>query len=72
LHTGECELREDDVAGIAVHIAARVMAAAGPGEVLASSTVKDLIVGSGLGFADRGPHKLKGVADEWRLYALER
>jgi class 3 adenylate cyclase len=72
LHTGECELREDDVAGIAVHIAARVMDQAGPGEVLASSTVKDLVIGSGLRFSDRGPHELKGVDDEWRLYALER
>jgi class 3 adenylate cyclase len=72
LHTGECELREDDVAGIAVHIAARVMHEAGPGEVLASSTVKDLVIGSGLRFSDRGPHALKGVEDEWRLYALER
>jgi class 3 adenylate cyclase len=72
VHTGECELRDDDVAGIAVHIAARVMNAAGPGEVLASSTVKDLVIGSGLRFADRGAHTLKGVEDEWRLYALER
>ncbi|HEY3729040.1 MAG TPA: alpha/beta fold hydrolase [Solirubrobacteraceae bacterium] len=72
LHTGECELREDDVGGIAVHIAARVMDAAGPGEVLASSTVKDLVIGSGLRFVDRGPHVLRGVDDEWHLYALER
>jgi class 3 adenylate cyclase len=59
------------VAGIAVHIAARVMAAAGPGEVLASSTVKDLVVGSGLRFSDRGPHALRGVEDEWRLFAVQ-
>jgi class 3 adenylate cyclase len=72
VHTGECELREDDVAGIAVHIAARVMNEAGAGEVLASSTVKDLVIGSGLRFADRGPHSLRGVEDPWRLYALER
>ncbi len=72
VHTGECELREDDVTGIAVHIAARVMAQARPGEVLASSTVKDLVVGSGLSFADRGAHTLRGVPDPWRLYALER
>ena len=72
VHTGECELRDDDVAGIAVHIASRVMHEAGPGEVLASSTVKELVVGSGLKFADRGPHTLKGVHDEWRLYALQR
>jgi class 3 adenylate cyclase len=71
VHTGEAELRADDVAGIAVHIAARVMAEAGPGEVLASSTVKDLVVGSGLRFADRGAHALKGVEDEWRLFAVE-
>ncbi len=72
LHTGECELREDDVRGIAVHIASRVMHAAAPGEVLASSTVKDLVVGSGLRFVDRGNHSLRGVEDEWHLYALAR
>jgi class 3 adenylate cyclase len=71
VHTGECELRPDDVTGIAVHIAARVMDAAGPGEVLASSTVKDLVIGSGLRFADRGAHALRGVEEPWRLYALE-
>jgi class 3 adenylate cyclase len=69
LHTGECELRPADIGGIAVHIAARVMALAGPGEVLTSSTVKDLVVGSGLSFADRGMHALKGVPDEWHVYA---
>jgi class 3 adenylate cyclase len=72
LHTGECELRAGDVTGIAVHIASRVMGLAGPGEVLASSTVKELVVGSGLRFADRGAHALRGVDDEWRLYALDR
>jgi class 3 adenylate cyclase len=72
LHTGECELRDDDVAGIAVHIASRVMHEAGPSEVLTSSTVKELVAGSGLRFADRGAHALRGVEDEWRLYALER
>jgi class 3 adenylate cyclase len=72
LHTGECELSADDVTGIAVHIASRVMRTAGPGEVLASSTVKDLVVGSGLEFRDRGPHALRGVPDEWHLYALAR
>ena len=72
LHTGECELVGNDVAGIAVHIGARVMEQAQPGEVLASSTVKDLVVGSGLRFADRGVHSLRGVPDQWRLYALER
>ncbi len=72
LHTGECELVGNDVAGLAVHIGARVMAAADPGEVLASSTVRDLVVGSGLQFEDRGAHALKGVPDEWHLYALSR
>lgn len=72
VHTGECELVAGDVAGIAVHITARVMELAEPGEVLASSTVKDLVVGSGLRFADRGEHALRGVPDRWRLYALER
>jgi class 3 adenylate cyclase len=71
LHTGECELRSDDVSGIAVHIASRVMHEAEPREVLASSTVKDLVVGSGLRFADRGAHALRGVDGEWRLYALD-
>jgi class 3 adenylate cyclase len=72
LHTGECELLDNDVAGIAVHIGARVMDRAQPGEVMASSTVKDLVAGSGLRFADRGVQALPGVPDEWRLYALER
>jgi class 3 adenylate cyclase len=72
VHTGECELLDDDVAGIAVHIGARVMERAGPGEVLASSTVKDLVFGSGLRFSDRGVHALRGVPDEWRLFALDR
>jgi class 3 adenylate cyclase len=72
LHTGECELVGGDVAGMAVHIGARVMAQAQAGEVLASSTVKDLVVGSELEFEDRGSHALKGVTDEWRLYALAR
>ena len=71
LHTGECELIGDDVGGIAVHIAARIRAAAGPDEVLVSSTVKDLVAGSRLGFVDRGTQRLKGVPDEWRLYAVE-
>jgi class 3 adenylate cyclase/pimeloyl-ACP methyl ester carboxylesterase len=72
LHTGECELVGGDVAGIAVHIGARVMACADAGEVVASSTVKDLVVGSGLRFSDRGLHTLRGVPDQWRLYTLER
>jgi pimeloyl-ACP methyl ester carboxylesterase len=71
LHTGECELMENDVGGIAVHIGARVMAEAGSGEVLVSSTVKDLVAGSGLEFEDRGSHRLKGLPDEWRLYAVK-
>ena len=70
LHTGECELRGDDVAGMAVHIGARVGSTAGPSEVLVSSTVKDLVVGSGIEFADRGPAELKGVPGEWRLFAV--
>jgi class 3 adenylate cyclase len=61
----------DDIGGIAVHIAARVTAAAGPDEVLVSSTVKDLVAGSRLRFADRGAHSLKGVPDEWRLYTVQ-
>lgn len=69
LHTGECELMGDDVGGIAVHIGARVAAKAAAGEVLVSSTVKDLVVGSGIAFADRGAHALKGAPGEWRLYA---
>jgi class 3 adenylate cyclase/alpha-beta hydrolase superfamily lysophospholipase len=70
LHTGECELRNGDVGGIAVHIGARVAGMAGPGEVLVSGTVKDLVVGSGLEFADRGMHSLKGAPGEWRVYAV--
>jgi class 3 adenylate cyclase len=70
LHTGEIELRGDDIGGIAVHIGARVSALAGPGEVLVSSTVKDLVAGSGITFADRGSHVLKGVPDEWRVFAV--
>jgi class 3 adenylate cyclase len=67
VHTGEVELRGDDVAGLAVHIGARVAALAGPSEVLVSSTVRDLTVGSGLEFEDAGTHSLKGVPGEWRL-----
>jgi len=69
IHTGECELDGEKVRGIAVHTGARVAALAGPGEVLISQTVKDLTAGSGLEFADRGVHELKGVPGEWRLYA---
>jgi class 3 adenylate cyclase len=71
LHSGECELIGDGVAGIAVHIGARVASKAAPGEILVSSTVKDLVAGSGIRFSDRGTHKLKGVAGEWRLYAVD-
>jgi class 3 adenylate cyclase len=71
LHTGECEQAGDDIRGIAVNIGARVGATAGPGEVLVSQTVKDLVAGSGLGFEDRGEHELKGVPGSWRLYAVE-
>ena len=70
LHTGEIELRGDDVAGVAVHIGARVSALAGPGEVLVSSTVKDLVAGSGIEFEERGEHELKGVPGSWKLYAV--
>jgi class 3 adenylate cyclase len=70
LHTGEIELRGADIGGIAVHIGQRVSALAGPGEVLVSSTVKDLVAGSGIAFADRGSHVLKGLADEWRVFAV--
>ncbi len=72
LHTGECEMTDDDVGGIAVHIGARVAALAGAGEVLVSSTVKDLVAGSGLRFSDCGSKALKGVPGEWRIFAVER
>jgi class 3 adenylate cyclase len=72
LHTGECELMDEDVGGLAVHIAARVAASAGPGEVVVSSTVKDLVAGSGITFADRGLHSLKGIPDEWRLFTVDQ
>ena len=71
LHTGECEMMDDKISGIAVHIGARVMGKTGPGEVLVSSTVKDLVAGSGLRFKDRGVHELKGVPGEWHLFAVE-
>ena len=69
VHTGECERIGGKLSGIAVHIAARVAATAGPGEVLVSQTVKDLVAGSGIEFDDRGVHELKGVPDAWRLFA---
>lgn len=71
LHTGECELRGDNVGGIAVHIGARVAAKAGASEILVSRTVRDLVVGSGLEFADRGEHELKGVPGTWQLFSVE-
>ncbi len=70
LHTGECEIRGDDIGGIAVHIGARVSALARPNDVLVSSTLRDLVIGSGLEFEDRGTHTLKGVPGEWRLFAV--
>jgi class 3 adenylate cyclase len=70
LHTGECEVRGDDIGGIAVHIGARVSALAGPNEVLVSSTLRDLVIGSGLEFDDRGAHELKGVPGVWSLFAV--
>ena len=70
LHTGECEVRGDDIGGIGVHIGARVSALAGANDVLVSSTLRDLVIGSGLEFEERGSHKLKGVPGEWRLFAV--
>ena len=70
LHTGECEVRGDDIGGIGVHIGARVSALAGPNEVLVSSTLRDLVIGSGLAFEERGTHALKGVPGEWRVFAV--
>jgi class 3 adenylate cyclase len=70
LHTGECEVRGDDIGGIAVHIGARVSALAGPNDVLVSSTLRDLVIGSGLEFDERGAHELKGVPGDWHLFAV--
>ena len=70
LHTGECEVRGDDIGGIAVHIGARVSALAGPNDVLVSSTLRDLVIGSGLEFEERGAHALKGVPGEWHILAV--
>ena len=70
LHTGECERRGDDLGGLAVHIAARVNALAAPSEVLVTSTVRDLVVGSGIRFAERGEHTLRGVPGPWKLFAV--
>jgi pimeloyl-ACP methyl ester carboxylesterase len=71
VHTGECEVMGDNVGGIAVHTGARIMAQAAPGGVLVSGTVKDLVSGSGIGFADAGVHALKGIPGEWRLHAAQ-
>jgi len=71
LHTGECEVQGDKVSGIAVHMGARVCEAAEPNQVLVTSTVKDLVAGSGLRFQDQGAHELKGIPDTWRLYAVD-
>ena len=70
IHTGEIELLPDDIAGVGVHIGSRIAALAGPGEVFVSSTVKDLVAGSGIAFDDRGSHVLKGIPDPWRVYAV--
>ncbi len=70
LHTGECEVRDNDLAGIAVHIGARIGGLAQPGEVLVSTTVKDLVIGSGIEFSNRGEHDLKGVPGTWKLFAV--
>ena len=70
VHTGECEIMGDKLGGIAVHIGSRVAGKAAPGEIMVSQTVKDLVAGSGLSFGERGPHTLKGVPGEWRLYAF--
>jgi class 3 adenylate cyclase len=70
LHTGEVELMGNDIGGVAVHIGARVSALAAPGEVLVTRTVVDLVTGSGVEFADRGEHELKGVPGTWHLYSV--
>jgi class 3 adenylate cyclase len=72
LHTGECELIDGKVGGIAVHIGARIASLAQPGEVLVSSTVKDLVAGSGIEFVDRGEHQLKGISEPWHLFTVAR
>ena len=72
IHTGECELLDADIGGIAVHIAARILGHAGAGEILVSRTVRDLVVGSGTGFEDRGSVELRGVPGTWQLLAVDR
>jgi class 3 adenylate cyclase/pimeloyl-ACP methyl ester carboxylesterase len=71
IHTGECEVIDAGVAGVAVHVAARVSATAGPGEVWVSSTVRDLVAGSGVEFVDQGVHRLKGLPDAWHLFRVD-
>ncbi len=71
LHTGECEVVGDKLAGVAVNIGARIAVTAEPGEILVSSTVRDLVAGSGLRFVSRGRHMLKGLQEEWELHAVE-
>jgi class 3 adenylate cyclase len=70
LHTGECELVGDKVRGVAVHLGARVAAAAAPGEILVSRTVKDLVAGTAIAFEDRGTHVLRGIPGDWQIYAV--
>jgi class 3 adenylate cyclase len=72
IHTGECELLDDDIGGLAVHIAARILGHAGAGEILVSRTVRDLVIGSGMGFEDRGGVELRGVPGTWQLLAVDR
>src|SRR6201991_2008382 len=72
IHTGECELLDTDIGGLAVHIAARILGQAGAGEILVSGTVRDLVVGSGTGFEDRGGVELRGVPGTWQLLAVDR
>jgi hypothetical protein len=72
IHTGECELRDNHIGGIAVHIAARILGQAGAGQILVSRTVRDLVVGSGTGFEDRGNVELRGVPGTWQLLAVDR
>ena len=71
IHTGECERRGDDLSGVAVHLAARITDIGKPGQTIVSSTVKDLVVGSGLAFTELGARKLKGVLDEWKLFDVD-
>jgi hypothetical protein len=70
VHAGECEVTDDDISGVAAHIGSRIMALAGPGEVLVSATVRDLVFGSGVEFEARGEHALKGVPGRWSVHAV--